>query len=219
MLYSLGVDRVEVLPFDLGFASMNARQYVEMLVNRYSAKTLVVGYDSRIGRDQAGPDEIEQIASEFSLECVRCGAKGEISSTRIRMALQNGDMESAADMLGRHYSLKGVVVSGMHLGRTIGFPTANLRFYDPLKLIPCAAVYLCKATVLGNTYDAMTNIDPNGKVETYLIGLNQDIYGLDLDLEFVSLLRHEMKFSSIMQLKEQLEKDLQQCLNILHQGN
>ncbi|MBQ9597778.1 MAG: bifunctional riboflavin kinase/FMN adenylyltransferase [Bacteroidales bacterium] len=154
LLMEMGVDRVEVLEFSRAFSSLTMREYIrQVLIGRFGAKCLVLGYDNRMGCDCHNTDELADIAREEGLDVVRVGVvksgrlerrdanTGSISSTRIRNALAEGRVEDAASMLGRPYSLHGVVVAGNRLGRTIGFPTANMQLYEPLKVIPAPGVY------------------------------------------------------------------------------
>ena len=141
-----------------------------------------------------------------------------VSSTKIRKALESGDIASAADMLGYGYSLQGVVVAGNRLGRTIGFPTANMRLYEPLKLVPGRGVYVVEVEVLGMKYRGMTNIGQRPTVggtfttiETHILDFDEDIYGLPLRITFLRRLRDEVHFPSLEALKRQLEMDRDCC--------
>ena len=142
----------------------------------------------------------------------------EISSTKIRKSLEEGDIASATAMLGYGYSLKGVVVAGNRLGRTIGFPTANMKLYEPLKLVPGRGVYVVEVQVLGKTWRGMTNIGLRPTVggtfptiETHILDFDEDIYGLPLTITFLRRLRDEVHFPSLEELKAQLEKDREAC--------
>ena len=130
-----------------------------------------------------------------------------ISSTKIRKALSAGDVKLAAEMLGYEYSLSGVVVSGNMMGRTIGFPTANMKLREPLKCLPGVGAYLTRVEVEGQQLWGMTNIDHNEKIETNIFDFDEEIYGLDLKVTFVDKLRDEIRFNSFEELREQLEKD------------
>ena len=148
-----------------------------------------------------------------------CAPSGQpISSTKIRTALQEGRIEDATEMLGYGYSLTGVVVAGNRMGRTIGFPTANLRLYEPLKLIPARGVYVVDAEVLGRKYRGMTDIGTRPTVggtfptiETHILDFDEDIYGLPLTITFLRRLRDEIHFPSLDALKHQLELDRAAC--------
>lgn len=202
----LGVDRIEVLPFTRQFASLTAEQYLREILNTKNAGSkLVLGYDNRIGSDQLSPQETVKLASSMGIETVLCEAYGDISSTKIRKALLEGRVEFANECLGYGYSLRGVVVGGKQLGRTIGYPTANMQRYDPLKLVPAAGAYLTRVRVLGREFYGMTNIGT--VIETHIFDFDEDIYGLDIELTFEAFIREEMKFSSVGELKKQLEKD------------
>lgn len=150
LLLSLGVSRVEVIPFTREFASLTAEQYIrEWLVERFGCTAMVFGYDNRVGSDGADASAVRSIASGLGVELIPCTALGDISSTKIRAALSSGDVEGASAMLGYDYFLNGVVVSGNRIGRTLGFPTANMQLYEPLKLVPENGVYLVRVELPG----------------------------------------------------------------------
>ena len=141
-----------------------------------------------------------------------------VSSTRIRKALEIGDIAAANQMLGYGYALEGVVVAGNRLGRTIGFPTANMKLYEPLKLIPARGVYAVQVSVLGQTYRGMTNIGLRPTVggtvptiETNILDFSEDIYGLPLRITFLRRIRNEVQFPSLDALKAQLVLDRETC--------
>ena len=217
LLYALGVDQVQVLDFDREFSRLTAEQYLRDYVKGFfGGKTVLLGYNHRIGCDSPGAEELRETASALGLETVMVEkAPGNVSSTLIRKALEEGDVSGAAEMLGYRYSLTGVVVAGNRLGRTIGFPTANLKLYDPLKMVPRNGVYAVEAQVLGHTYKGMCNIGVRPTVaegsapsiETNIFDFDQDIYGLDLKVTFKEKIRDEKKFPSLQALAGQLAKD------------
>ena len=227
LLRNLGVDRVEVLDFTRSFAALTAEQYLrEILRDRFGVTTLLMGYDNRLGSDRQTAASLKPIADGMGMELMELSplsfrpseASGEISSTQIRAALEEGDIASAAEMLGYGYALKGVVVAGNRLGRTIGFPTANMKLYEPLKLVPGRGVYVVEAEVLGKKYRGMTNIGLRPTVggsfttiETHILDFDEDIYGLPLRITFLRRLRDEVHFPSLEALKRQLEKDRDCC--------
>ena len=227
LLRALGVDRVEVLDFTRSFAALTAEQYLrEILRDRFGVTTLLMGYDNRLGSDRLTAASLKPIAGGMGMELMELSplsfrpseASGEISSTQIRTALESGDIESAAEMLGYGYTLRGVVVAGNRLGRTIGFPTANMKLYEPLKLVPGRGVYVVDAEVLGKKYRGMTNIGLRPTVggsfttiETHILDFDEDIYGLPLRITFLRRLRDEVQFPSLEALKDQLEKDRDCC--------
>ena len=228
ILHDLGVDHVEVIQFTKDFSSMTMEEYLRMLMEKYSARTVLVGYDNRIGSDSRTPDDVARTAEGLGLEVIRAEmvpaeAGDAVSSTRIRKALEEGDMETATLMLGYEYGLHGVVVAGKRLGRTIGFPTANMQLYEPLKLVPGNGVYFVRVRTLDRSLYGMCNIGcrptvgPGNSrtIETNIFGFDEDIYGLDLELTFVAKIRDERRFDSLDELKLQLEKDRDACLTIL----
>lgn len=211
MLLSMGVDRVEVLPFTREFASLTAGEYLQLLSERFGAGLVVMGYDNRIGSDKLTAGKINTAAPEIVV--AQCTDSG-ISSTQIRKALEAGDIELANGMLGYKYGLHGVVVAGNRNGRTIGFPTANIRLYEPLKLVPARGVYAVDVQVLGKEYRGMCNIGVRPTVgggsptiETHILDFDEDIYGLPLKLHFIRRIRDERKFPSLEALREQLILD------------
>ena len=226
LLYGLGVDRVEVLPFTRAFSRLTTREYLEDYVKgRFGGKAIILGYDNRIGSDLLGPEEIGKVAEEVGLDVIRTSSFGTpegvvVSSTKIREAVSSGNVEAAGRMLGYDYSLFGVVVAGNRLGRTIGFPTANMRLYEPLKLLPGNGVYSVEVETLGRQFKGMCNIGVrptvnSGKdlqVETNIFDFDEDIYGLDLKVTFLRRIRPERRFDSLDALKCQLIKDRQACL-------
>lgn len=220
LLHELGVDHVEIVPFTKEFSALSTREYFrDVIIGRFGGKAILLGYDNRVGGDNQTPEAIEAIAREEGLDVIRTDAvaaeRSAISSTRIRAAVAAGDVESAAMMLGRGYSLYGVVVAGNQLGRTIGFPTANMQLYEPLKLVPANGVYEVDVEAVGRSFKGMCNIGVRPTVgsggavtiETNIFGLEEDIYGLDIRITFRRRIREEKKFGSIFELKAQLEQD------------
>ena len=228
MLSGLGVDHVEVLPFTKDFSTMTTKEYLRMLMEKYGLKTLLLGYDNRMGSDARGADEVAATAGELGIEVLRAemvpSEKGyAVSSTKIRERLEEGDVEEASRMLGHDYSVQGVVVAGNRLGRTIGFPTANMQLYEPLKLVPGNGVYFVKVHTLGKEYFGMCNIgcrptvgSGNARtIETNIFDFDEDIYGLDLEVTFISRIREEIRFGSMDELRVQLEKDRDACRTVI----
>ena len=228
LLLGLGVNRVEVLPFTKDFSHMTMREYLSLLIEKYGAKTILLGYDNRVGSDAVGADEVAAAALELGLEVLRAemvpSEKGyAVSSTKIRSRLEEGDVEGASAMLGYDYSLYGVVVAGNRLGRTIGFPTANMQLYEPLKLIPGNGVYFVKVRTLDKEYFGMCNIGCRPTVgtgntrtiETHIFDFDEDIYGLDMEVTFMSRIREEVRFCSLDELRVQLEKDRDACMKVV----
>ena len=228
MLHELGVDRVEVLSFTKDFSAMTMEEYLRHIMEEYGATAILLGYDNRIGCDAADSDQVARMAVSLGLEVIRTEmvpseAGFAVSSTKIREKLEAGDIKEASQMLGYDYSMHGVVVSGNRLGRTIGFPTANMQLYEPLKLVPGNGVYFVKVNVLDRHFYGMCNIGLRPTVgagnartiETNILGFDEDIYGLDIEITFISRIREERKFDSLEGLKHQLEADRNTCLSLL----
>ncbi len=233
LLHSVGIDDVHVLTFDRDFARQTTEQFFrKYLKDLYGVTTLVAGYDHRVGNDlDQTQEQMFEIAKSVGITPVRVeecvsrnnGKQTIISSTKIRESLLGGSIERANTMLGYRYGLEGVVVEGQRIGRTIGFPTANIMLYEPLKLLPADGVYAVWAESLGKSYRGITNIGTRPTVsnmsektiETHILDFEDDIYGLSFKIEFVRRLRNEQKFASLQELKEQLVKDRESAMTIL----
>ncbi len=215
LLKELGVDRVEVLEFSRDFSRLSAEDYLRDIVKtRLGGTALVLGYDNRLGSDKLTPSLIEPLARGMGLDVIvvpaaLTDAHKLISSTKIREALSAGRVEEAALMLGYEYPVSGVVVGGKQLGRRLGFPTANMQLYEPLKLIPGRGVYLSGVETLGGRFYGMTNV--GDIIETHIFDFSEDIYGLDITVKFKKRLRDGKRFESIDGLKSQLICDEELC--------
>lgn len=223
LLLSLGVDRVETIPFSKQFASMDAESYLRnVLMDKFNATSIILGYDNRLGSDMLGVKEIGNLCAELGLKMEEVAPYvmpdgTTVSSTRIRNSLSGGMVDYANDMLGYRYMLTGVVVSGKQIGRTIGFPTANTLPSAPLKLVPERGVYLTEVDVLGGHFYGMTNI--GDIVETNIFDFDESIYGLELTLRFVSRIRDMRTMSGLDDLKSQLSADKSSALQMLNALN
>ena len=235
LLAAAGIDRVEVLPFTRQFAALKAEEYLQLLRDRFGASLVVMGYDNRIGSDRKMASEISgESFPSAPPEIIFCDVAQKtnfqlrpsfitrrtdspstaISSSIIRLTLAGGDVASANEMLGYEYGLYGVVVAGNRMGRTIGFPTANMQLYEPLKLVPGNGVYAVEVEVLGRKYLGMTNIGKRPTVggstrtiETHILDFDEDIYGLPMRIRFLRRIRDERKFPSLEALRAQLLED------------
>ncbi len=228
LIEEIGVSRFEVIPFSRDFSGLTTEEYLrDYIIGRFGGKAILLGYDNRIGSDQCFPDKTAEIAERLGLDVIRpeyISSDGEaVSSTRIRIALEKGDIESANRMLGYGYRLTGTVVDGNKIGRTIGFPTANMCLDDQQKLVPGRGVYLVRVDTLGTRWNGMCNIGVRPTVgmgnaltiETNIFGFDADIYGEKISVEFVRKIRDEVKFNGFADLKNQLEKDREHCLDSL----
>ena len=226
-----GIDHLIIYPFDKAFASLTYTEFVEdILVKKIGTKCLVVGYDHKFGKNREGCFEYLKKCAEkynFSIEKMDALSTGEgenISSTKIRAALQEGDIKTANHYFGHEFTLHGTVVKGKQLGRKMGFPTANIESSDKHKIIPGYGVYAVKVEFDGKTFNGMLNIGTrptfnknadNRSIEVNIFDFSADIYGKKLTLCFVDKIRDEKKFPGIESLVEQLKKDRESALKIL----
>lgn len=226
-----GIDHLIIYPFDKAFASLTYTEFVEdILVKKIGTKCLVVGYDHKFGKNREGGFEYLKKCAEkydFSIEKMDALTTGEgenISSTKIRAALQEGDIKTANHYFGHEFTLHGTVVEGKQLGRKMGFPTANIESSDKHKIIPGYGVYAVKVEFDGKTFNGMLNIGTrptfnknadNRSIEVNIFDFSADIYGKKLTLCFVDKIRDEKKFPGIESLIEQLKKDRESALKIL----
>ena len=215
-----GVNHLLVIPFTREFSELSSEDYVnEVLLKQIGTKKLVIGYDHRFGRNREGGfDYLKANAAKFDISIEEIPRQEiehlTISSTKIRHSLLEGNIHSASELLGRHYSFSGIVVKGRQLGRSIGFPTANVQVSETYKLIPANGVYVVKTFVRGNWYNGMMNIGTRPTVdgigrtqEVNIFDFDDDIYGETLTVELVHFIRNEQKFNGIEELKAQILKD------------
>lgn len=220
LIEKLGVDVYVNIPFDVSMTQISARDYVKkILVDKLRIKKVIVGHDFSFAKKKEGnPEKLINFGKEYNFEVeivtpvLLDGRR--VSSTDIRTLIGNGDVAGAKKLLGQYYSIEGIVVEGRQIGRTIGFPTANID-YDKSMVIPRMGIYASLATVDGNVYCGATNIGTNptvhGKkvtIETYILDFDQMIYGKELKVEFVEHIRDEVKFESKEDLMNQLKKDV-----------
>ncbi len=223
-----GIDHLIILQFTEEFSRLSAVQFVRnILVNAIGTKHLIVGYDHRFGHHREGGfDELTELSSiyNFTLEQIPEVDinRVAVSSTKVRNAILNGDMLTAQAYLGRNYLLSGVVVEGNKLGRTIGYPTANIRVLEKYKILPAEGVYAVKVTHNNHEYGGMLNIGKRptfeGKtqqIEVHIFNFDDSIYGDHLTLEVIQKTRDEIKFASVDALIQQLHTDAQHIKEIL----
>ena len=212
------VDIVCFQEFNLEFMKMTPEEFVEFLVFKYNVKGFVVGFNYKFGYKNLGNVELlQKLQNKYGYELYvmePCTYKTQvISSTRIRKSLEDGDVLEASKMLSLPYTLSGEVIHGKKLGRTIGFPTANLKYNENF-ILPKVGVYYTNIKVNNNIYKGITSVGNNptveGKtltIETYILDFNKDIYGEKIDISFIKKIRDMKKFNSVEELKDQLEKD------------
>ena len=226
LLTQKGVDEVVMLQFDEQLSKLTSREFMQLLVEQYGVKVLLMGYDHRFGSDRATLfDEYIKYGNQLGLEVKRCDGFSEsevmVSSSKVRRALELWDIPLANKLLGYKYFLKGRVVAGQKIGRQIGFPTANLDV-DSLKLIPSDGVYVVEVVVKENIYRGILNIGSRPTVdgdkrtiEVHIMEYEgEELYGAELELRFLNFLRHEQRFSSLDDLREQIRKDFNKAINL-----
>ena len=220
LLQRLGVDLLVVQPFNEAFAQLTAEEFVStILVQHLNVKKVIIGYDHRFGRNRTANINDMRLFGEkygFAVEEISVQEVDEVSvsSTKIREALNKGDVTTAEHYLGTPYSLTGTVVHGLKLGRTLGYPTANIQVTEDYKLIPKDGVYAVYSYIGARKVYGMMSIGKNptieGKgasIEVYFFDFNGDLYDRELTIYFVKYLREERKFSSVALLKKQLQDD------------
>ena len=228
LLSSLGVDAVLTYPFDAETANTSAKDFVTRLHGQLDFKRLLVGYDFALGKGrEGGAGRLAEIGRQLGYEVESVPAlsdeSGVISSTEIRKLVSTGDLAAAAALLGRPYALHGPVIRGDARGRDLGYPTANIDV-PPEKILPLNGIYACRATIGAQAYRAAVNIGvrpqfhPDAQtplVEAHILDLHQDLYGLDVRLEFMHRLRDEMRFPSVDDLIGQIARDVVRTRELL----
>jgi len=228
LLEELGVDHLIILPFTKELSQMSSEEFIrEILVDKIQTKTLVIGYDHKFGKNREGSFEYLKSHSHlfgFDMEEISRQDVDDlaVSSTKIRTALAQGDISTASKYLGRPYFLSGKVVKGQQIGRSIGFPTANIHVVDNYKLLPRDGAYAVYAEVGANRCKAILNIGDrptvDGKkktIEAHLIDFDGDVYGQELSIHFQEFLREEERFENLDALKNQLVIDRERAIFIL----
>jgi riboflavin kinase/FMN adenylyltransferase len=228
LLENLGIQNLVIHPFDETFSRLTAEEFVKtVLVDQFHIQKIIIGHDHRFGRDRtANIEDLIAFGKQFDFEVEQISVQEiqdvSISSTKIRNSLLEGNMALANDYLGYEYFLTGTVSKGKQLGRTIGFPTANLKIEEKDKLIPRNGVYVVKSIINQKTVFGMMNIGFNPTVageklsiEVHYFDFNTDLYDQKIRVSILKYLRSEQKFGSVELLKEQLEKDKDSSLSYI----
>ena len=229
LLEKTGLDNLIIHPFDNNFSKIRAKEFVEeILVKKLKIKEIIIGYDHKFGKDrEASVEDLKKFGKDYMFTVKEIPAQEidsiAISSTKIRNAILNGEIEKCNKFLGRNFILTGKVVYGDGLGKKIDFPTANIEIKETYKIIPKNGVYLVKTKINSNTYFGMMNIGirptvggTNKSLEIHFFNFKDNIYGKNVSIEIIKKIRDEKKFSSIDQLKIQLKKDEQFCLKLIN---
>ncbi|KAF2080427.1 bifunctional riboflavin kinase/FAD synthetase [Flavobacterium sharifuzzamanii] len=220
LLEATGIENLVVHPFNESFSRLTAEEFVRtILVEKFQIQKIIIGHDHRFGRNRtANIDDLIAFGIEYGFEVEQISAEEiqdvSVSSTKIRKALNEGNMALANEYLGYSYFLNGTVAKGKQLGRTIGFPTANIQIEEDYKLIPKIGVYVVKAIVNGEIVFGMMNIGFNPTVngekqtiEVHLFNFDKDIYDQKIEVSLLHYIREEQKFGSLDALKAQLHQD------------
>lgn len=229
LIAKAGIHHVVVAPFTREFSQLSATEYIrDFLVKKFQPHSIVIGYDHHFGHDRKGDiNLLKEQSAEYGYKVFEIPAQlideAAVSSTKIRKALAEGRISDAGHMLGRNYTISGTVIEGNKLGRTIGYPTANIRHSEPEQILPAIGIYAVYARLQGTSFKGMLSIghnptvtdDKSIKIEVNIFDFDKEIYGDMLEIEFVARLRNEEKFDSLDALKEQLHKDKEDSIKIL----
>lgn len=216
----IGIDYLIIHPFDYKFSRLSAEDFVKtILVDTFNIQKIIIGYDHRFGRNRtADIDDLIVFGNEYQFEVEQISVEEineiAISSTKIRTAILEGNIKLTNQYLGYSYRFSGTVVKGKQLGRTIGFPTANIQINEDYKLIPKNGVYIVKSLIEGELVFGLMNIGnrptvdgENQTIEVHFLNFNKDIYDSTLEIVFLDYIREEVKFNSLDDLKTQIVKD------------
>ena len=229
LLQKIGVDNLIIHPFDKEFSQLSAEEFVKkVLVEQLQIQKIIIGYDHRFGRNRtADINDLIVFGEKYDFEVEQISAQEiddiAISSTKIRTALSEGTISLANEYLGYNYFFSGTVIKGNQLGRTIGFPTANIQIKEDYKLIPKNGVYIVKSYLQEELIYGMMNIGnrptvngTNQTIEVHFLNFNEDLYGQEITIELLEFIRDEQKFDSLDALKNQIQKDKEYCIKYLH---
>lgn len=228
ILAQTDLDNLIIQPFTLEFSRLRAENYVkDILVDQLNAKKIIIGYDHRFGRNRtANIDDLRDFGKKYNFSVEEISKQDidevAVSSTKIRNALNQGDIELANSYLTQAFQLTGEIVRGKGLGKELGYPTANLKIKEDYKLIPREGVYVVQSEIDEKPYFGLMNIGTNPtfnevkqSVETYFFDLNKDLYGQHISIKLLKRLRGEQKFDGPNQLIEAMNKDKEQALNYI----
>lgn len=221
LLAKTGLDHLIIEPFTLDFSRLTAKEYIEeYLVKHLNAGVIIVGYDHRFGRNRtANIEDLKTFSKEYNFEVIEISKQDvddvAISSTKIRSAIQNGEIDLANRYLTEPFMLTGKVVKGKQLGKSLGYPTANLQIEEDYKILPNKGVYVVKAEIDEKWYFGMMNIGNNPtiaegnhkSVETYFFDFDGNLYNQTLQIQMLKRIRDEKKFDSVEALKSAMERD------------
>ena len=228
LLENIGIDNLIIHPFDKEFSRLSAEEFVKnILVDQFNIQKIIIGHDHRFGRNRtADINDLIEFGKEYGFEVEQISAQEideiAVSSTKIRNAILDGNIALANNYLGYPYFFSGEVVKGKQLGRTIGFPTANIHIKEDYKLIPKNGVYVVKSKQNNQTIFGMMNIGTrptvngeNQTIEVHFFDFDEDIYNQIIGVEILEFIRDEYKFESLDALKNQIQKDKEFSINYI----
>ena len=225
---NLGVDELIIQKFDKSFASMDAKEFIELLVNNLKIKKIIVGYNHRFGKNRSADiNVLKDFSLKYDFEVLEIKAfeveNIKISSTKIRDAIQQGNIKLCNNYLGYNFNINGDVVKGKSIGKSLGFPTANIKIVEEYKIMPKNGVYLVRCFFEKEKLYGMMNIGFNPTfgsndktLEVNIFDFDKDLYGETIRIEFLNFIREEIKFENVELLQNQLIKDRENCIKHLN---
>lgn len=230
LLENAGIEHLIIQPFTKEFSRTTSLEFVrDILVNQIGTHRLVIGYDHHFGRNREGSFEhLQEFGPLYGFEVEEIPPQDidnvNVSSTKIRTALSSGDLATANNYLGYTFFLRGKVIKGLQLGRKLGYPTANIDIGNPFKIIPANGIYAVEVKALGKEFQGMMNIGTRPTVEAgegkltlevHLFDFDDNLYGQEIEIAFISKIREEKKFDNLEDLKIEMDKDKVRCLAAL----
>ena len=228
LLEKSGIDFLITHPFDKTFSELSPEKFVKnILVDKLKIKKILIGYDHKFGKNRtAGIEDLKKFGLKYDFDVIEISAKEQnkvtISSTKIRKSIENGDFNKAKSFLGYHFNIEGLVIKGNAIGRTIGFPTANLDVSEDYKLIPKRGVYLIFSLIENKKVFGMMNIgikptlnNDRETIEVNFFDWEKDLYKKLIKVYVLDFIRDEQKFTSLIKLEEQIKLDKKTCLNLI----
>ena len=224
----LGIDELIIQKFDKSFASMDAKEFIELLVNNLKIKKIIVGYNHRFGKNRSADiNVLKDFSLKYDFEVLEIKAYEveniKISSTKIRDAIQQGNIKLCNNYLGYNFNINGDVVKGKSIGKSLGFPTANIKIVEEYKIMPKNGVYLVRCFFEKEKLYGMMNIGFNPTfgsndktLEVNIFDFDKDLYGETIRIEFLNFIREEIKFENVELLQNQLIKDRENCIKHLN---
>ena len=224
----LGLDELIIQNFDKSFSEMSADEFIELIVNNLNLKKIIVGYNHRFGKNRSADIQVlKKFSLKYDFEVIEIKAfeieKIKISSTKIRNSINDGNIDICNNYLGYNFNINGEVVKGKKIGKSIGFPTANIRIDEKYKILPKNGVYIVKCYFDKEKHYGMLNIGYNPTfglnektVEVNIFDFDKDLYGKILKIDFLKFIRNEIKFDNAEMLQNRLLEDRENCINYIN---